>query len=215
MFFLAKIHFSKYIDDMYENEYLYFSSLKGFRAKEKDETGRLDPKEGNLNNIQAQYLTIGEGENKIELHKVLSNFSAQFSEHFVNPKINCCSLYSLEMEIGGGQPQIDKRIISMGEKVLFIHTPIKFFEILDHSIKIQGYEYSRKLVKYYAPEEYNGELSLHHKDESFSYQNEYRILIAPTDNKSVKIKLPDLQKVSTTFEASSLFGLQLKYQNEN
>ena len=32
---------------MYENEYLYFKSLKEFRSDSKDKTGRLDPKELN------------------------------------------------------------------------------------------------------------------------------------------------------------------------
>lgn len=214
MFFLAKIHSSKYINDMYENEYLYFNTLMEFRAKEKDEAGRLDPKEGNLKNIQARYLTIGKGEKKIELHKVLSNFSAQFSEHFVDPKINCCSLYSLKMEINGGSPKIDERISLMGDKVLLIHNTTKFFEILDQSIENQGYEFSRKHVKYYDPKKHDGELSLHHKDEKFSFQNEYRILLAPTNNQPIKLKLSGLQQVCTVFSSNTLFGLRLKYQSE-
>ncbi|MDZ7680356.1 MAG: hypothetical protein U5J63_01280 [Fodinibius sp.] len=47
MTIFVKVQEEQYVNDMYENEYLDFSPSYGFRDK-KDDSGRKDPKEGNL-----------------------------------------------------------------------------------------------------------------------------------------------------------------------
>lgn len=210
MYLLAKIHKSKFIEDMYSKEYLYFSSLKSFRGKSKD-NGRTDPKEGNLKNIQISYLSLGEGKDKIELNKILSNFSAQYTENLADSKYNCCSLYKLDLEIGMPSPTLHTEMFSMGEEALLIYEPLKFYTILDTAIENKGYEYSRKPVTYYNPKEYDGDLTLHHKNHEFNYQKEYRILIVPTDNKPIKIHLPGLKNISTIVKTETLNGLKIEH----
>lgn len=55
---IIKIASGDYIDDMYENEYQYFSSFSAFRAREKDSTERNDPREGNFKISQVRFLEI-------------------------------------------------------------------------------------------------------------------------------------------------------------
>lgn len=120
MTFLAKIQNEKYIQDMYENEYLYFKPLKEFRSTRNDPTGRLDPKELNLKNEPLSYLSVKIGDDEIVLSN-LPNFNAQFMEHLDDPKINCCSLYTVDVEFDGPPPSIDDRCLEMGNKMLLIY----------------------------------------------------------------------------------------------
>jgi len=207
---LAKINQSKYINDMYENEYLYFKSLKEFRSDSKDKTGRLDPKELNVNNIQIHNLTIKTDNHEIELHKVIKDFKGQLMEHLSESKINCCSLHWMELEPNKENSSFNEKLLEMGEKALLIVDLVKFFKILDESIEKSNYKYTRKKVTYYSPKEFNGEISLLHKDVEFEYQNEYRILILPTENKPINIPLPGLKKISFMIDSKNLNKLMIQ-----
>ena len=207
---LTKIHQSEYIDDMYEKEYLYFKPLIDFRSKKNDKSGRLDPKELNISNIQINNLTLTTENKKIEMHKMFKNFKGQFNEHLNDPKTNCCSLLWMELEPEKLNDSFNEKLLEFGDKALLIFDFIKFIEILDNSLEKLNYKYSRKKVDYYSPKEFNGKLSLHHKDEKYEYQNEYRILISPTDNIPINIPLPGLKKISTTIDSNDLKKLIIK-----
>ena len=195
---------------MYENEYLYFNPLKDFRSQENDKSGRLDPKELNVSNIQIDNLTLTIDNKELEMHKMFKNFKGQFNEHLTEPKINCCSLLWMELEPEKLNDSFNEKLLEFGEKALLIFDCVKFIEILDNSLEKLDFKYSRKKVDYYSPKTFNGEISLHHKDEKYEYQNEYRILISPTDNKPINIPLPGLKKISTTIDSNDLKKLILK-----
>ena len=205
----AKIQRSDYILDMYENEYLYFNCLKGFRGV-KDEEGRFDPRELNVKNKQISTLAIRIGENTYELDKMLDKFSCQLMANLEEPKVNCCSLHWLEIEPGKPPSTINNELLKMGDKVLLILDGVAFFNILDQSLEKHGLAYKREKVKYYDPRTYNGELSLHQKDIEFEFQNEYRILINSHDSKPSKINLPGLRKISCVIDSKDLFDLRIE-----
>jgi hypothetical protein len=96
--------------------------------------------------------------------------------------------------------------------ILILNTR-RFLDSIDKSIKELGFEYSRKKVTYYNPISFSGELSLHHKDEKFKYQNEYRILITPTNNSQIKIPIPGLKEFCTLIETKDLKTLRTKALN--
>jgi len=210
MIILTKINEAEYIDDMYQNEYLYFKSLKDFRSSSEDKSGRLDPKELNLKNSQIKTLSIFIDSKKIDLHDNCSNFKGQLMEHLSDSKINCCSMHWLVIEPEKPPLTYDKRLLEMGNKALLIYNLDEFYKILDSSLEKLNLEYSRKRVTYYDPETHNGELTLHSKDRKYDYQNEYRILITPTDNNPVKIPPPGLKNISLVVESKSLENLRIE-----
>jgi hypothetical protein len=207
---LTKIQLSKYINDMYENEYLFFQPLKAFRSTLTDKTGRLDPKELNTKNLQINNLTITHNNKEIELHKILKNFNGQLTEQLNNPGINCCSMNWMDLEYGKLNSSLDEKLIEFGDKVLLITDCDKFMEILDKSIENLNYQSKRGRVTYYSPKIMNGDITFHHKDEKYKYQNEYRILISPTNDQSVNIPLPGLKKISTIINSEDLNKLIIR-----
>lgn len=212
MLFLVKINDSEYIDDMYEKEYLYFKSLKDFRSTANDNSGRLDPRELNLKNEQLSTLTIKFDSNEISLHDQ-EEFSVQFMEFLSDSNINCCSLHWVEIEPEQPSLTFQKKVLRMGDKALLIYNWKRFFDILDTSIDEMGFEYSRRKVTYYNPKEFSGDLSLHHKDEAYKWQSEYRILIAPTENAPICIPLPGLRKISCVINTKNLENLRIITSN--
>ncbi len=205
---LSKIHRGEYIEDMYEHEYLYFSSLKEFRSSKKDDLGRLDPKELNLKNEQLKTLTVVLDDKEIDIHK-MKGFNGQYMEHLIDPNINCCSMHWLEIEPGQPASTLNDRLIEMGDKALLIYNRSKFLEIIDKSIEELGFEYSRRKVTYYNPKIFSGEITLHHKDEEYSWQNEFRILIGPTNNQPIKVPIKGLKQISCIINTIHLRSLRI------
>ena len=199
-----------YIEDMYENEYLYFKSLRDFRGKDSDQTGRLDPRELNLKNTQIATLSIKTDTAEIHLHEILEKFNAQHMEYLAESKINCCSLHWLEIEPEQAPSTYDSKLLKMGNKAILIYDLNKFYEILDSALEQLRFEYSRKKVTYYNPKKFNGEINLHHKDEQYKYQNEYRILIYPTDNEPLNLKLVGLKEISTIIDTKDIVNLRIE-----
>ncbi|GAB5527406.1 MAG: hypothetical protein Roseis2KO_52780 [Roseivirga sp.] len=196
---------------MYDNEYLFFNSLKGFRGPDDDGSGRFDPRELNVKNEQLTTLTIITDSKEIHLHEELQKFNGQFIEHLSEPKINCCSLHWMEIEPEEPASTYHDNLLGMGDKTLLIFDWKRFFEILDNSLESQGLQYSRRKVTYYDPKTYSGEMTLHHKDHKLSWQNEYRVLIAPTQNKPIRVNLPGLKEISHVVETINLPKLRIKF----
>lgn len=211
MLILTKIHESKYIQDMYDNEYLFFNSLKGFRRPDTDGKGRFDPRELNVKNEQLTTLTIIADSKEFHLHEELKNFNGQFMEHIAEPKINCCSLHWMQIEPGEQASTYNEKLLGMGDKTLLIFDWKSFFEILDKSVEDRGFRFSRRKVSYYNPKVFNGDLTLHHKNNQLGWQNEYRVLIGPTNNKPLKINLPGLKDISLIIETAKLPLFRIKF----
>ncbi len=197
---------------MYNNEYLFFNWLGDFRSKDKDNSGRLDPRELNIKTIQLTTLTLKLEDKLLPLHELSREFKGQFNEYLADAKINSCSLHWLEVEPGQAPTTYNDELLNMGDKMLLIYDWQKFFEILDRSVEELGFQYSREKLWYYDPTTHNGELTLHHKDKKFEYQNEYRILIAPTDQNPIKVSLPGLKAISIVVDTKDYLKLRVKIE---
>lgn len=201
---LVKIHKAEYINDMYENEYLYFSPMQAFKKHDIDTTGRLDSREGNLLNHQLLKLIVEFDGKKIDLSNG-KNFNGQYNESYAENTANLCSLYMLEInnELRTSKP-VDDRMLEMGDKALIILNPMKFYEILDSALEMLEYGYRRMPVQYYDHRTFEGELSNCHKDIKFNYQNEYRIVIKNNGDTSIKLPLQGLKSVSSIIDSKHL-----------
>lgn len=197
---LAKVGSAKNVKDMYSNEYMYFNTFERFRQGEKDEAGRNDRREGNLYTTQLTYLSVKVGDKTYELSEKALKFQGQYNEHLDKPKINICSLLHIKFDDKLSIIPFDQKVLEFGEQTMLIYEPNRFLEILDEQLESMNYEYSRRLVEYYDPNQHNGELSMHHKDFAFQWQQEYRILIAPEGVKPVKIPIPKLKEISTIID---------------
>jgi hypothetical protein len=209
--FLLKVGQKKYIDDMYEKEYLFFNSFSSFRTKETDACGRNDPREANIKNKQITYLEITLPNAKtIKLSEISKQFNAQYNEFPTIIPHNICSLYTLHFGDNLSYQKIDDRVLCLGDKTIVIYNLEEFFNILDNSLEKQKLEFSRKPITYYNYKVHNGDLTFHHKDDSYRYQNEYRILIQTSGTEKVKVCLPGLKKISAVVDTIKINTLELK-----
>lgn len=210
MDFLLKIGQGKYINDMYDNEYLFFNSFSTFKTNDKDPPGRYDPREANIKNKQVTYLeiTTPTGE-MIRFSEISKEFNAQYNEFPTVIPNNICSFYTLHLRDDFTYEKIDDRVLCLGDKTLLIYNLGQFFEILDNSIEKEKFQFSRKPVTYYNYKTFDGDLTFHHKDELFSYQSEYRIFLQTPGTEKIKIKLRGLKEISAVVDTDKINTLEL------
>ncbi len=90
---LAKMQERKYIQDMFENEYLYFSFQKNFREQPNDQIGRYDSRDGNLYTAQIQWIEIQLPDGTTQKFERGINLGhADHSENLEDPQFNICCL---------------------------------------------------------------------------------------------------------------------------
>lgn len=215
MRFLGKINQAVYIDDMYKNEYLYFSSLLEMRNCPDDGSGRKDPKELNIRHHQIGELIIEKDGISIPFHSCGTSFSGQLMFQINKPVYNCCSMHLIEIELDMPSSSYNDELLLLGEKTLLIFDIDQFLFILDKSIENAGYNWERARVDYYDPKTYDGGVSLHQKDCQYYWQNEYRILIYPTSNEPIKIPVPGLRKISRVLDTHELKNVRVRNEADS
>ncbi|WP_421919641.1 hypothetical protein [Marinifilum sp.] len=208
---LLKLGDEKYINDMYDKEYLFFNNLSAFRNKEKDTAGRLDPREANINLIQGDWIKITLPDGKeVEFNKGNNLLNCQINEFYSTIPGNICCLYRLEIDEEYRPKKLNSRIYELGNKAILILDKVKFFQILDKSIEDLGYGYTRKKVEYYNPKIFNGELSFHHKDKAYSFQNEYRVLIKSNGKEPISVPMKGLKDISCILNVEHIKNLRIE-----
>ena len=196
---LVKFGESKYINDMYDKEYLYFKPLIDFRGV-SEETGRMDPNEGNLSNFNlGKTDLITDNAAFSELLKISTQVEFHLVEFFNNPYHKICSLYSIKDR---NEISIDKRMTEkVGDTALVIIDTVQFFDILEKAFVQKRLEFSWKNVFYYDIQNHQGETPLHYKDKEFEYQNEFRILSVVEDDRVLILEIPGLKNCSKVLKS--------------
>lgn len=194
-YLFIKFSDEQFIDDMYDNEYLYFNSYSIFKQNMPEEKGRYDAREGNLKNIQIADLKLSIGGKELKYEKA-PHFNAQFCEHLNDPKLVSCSLYSILLTEGINSIQIDERMREFGNKALMILDHNKFWSMLDFSLMGDDRWYKRDFLNLYDPKTYNGSLNYFDKDKYYSYLNEYRIMKHVPHSTPLRVLLPGLKEIS-------------------
>lgn len=201
---LLKFGKTNHILDSFRNDYLYFSPLMFFRSSNKDKFGMFDPREGNLKIIQGKRLTVTIKGKELHLHDMFKNFDCQYQEYPTKISGNVCSLHMLVMEEMQKTFSFDDRLYLEDGKALLIYDVPRLFNSIDESLRLLDMGFQRADVIYYDPKTLSGDLSFFHKDKSFDFQNEYRILLKTPGNSPVKIKMADLKEYSIVLDFETL-----------
>lgn len=199
---------TKNIEDMYENEYLYFSSLNDFRAPIEN-TGRNDPLEGSLNHLLINAGKISVPGKNFEL-KINAGHINEYSKNN-NGKI--CSMYTLNVDLSGKKDAIDLRLTELGEKALIFHNWNNFISLLSEACKSDPeiLYYGYRAVEYYDKKINYQDLTPYHKENSFQYQNEYRILLCRERTGSFKLFIPGLRQCCAVFDIDLIEKLNITF----
>ncbi len=209
---LIKVQKDSYIEDMYDNEYLYFSCIEGFRKNRNiNFSERDDRNEGVAKITQSAITKITNTETSKILFESKVGMKGQLREFYDMGFMNICSLYRAELTKDYKTIDISNKLLEFGNKAIVILFPKEFERILDESLEFDGYHFKRGPIEYYDPKSFSGQLSFHHKEELYQHQNEYRIAIKANSTGSVKISLKGLKKISCVIKTEDIIkGIKIQ-----
>jgi hypothetical protein len=201
---MIKFGSEKNIKSMFDDEYLFFSTQRSFR-KQLDDIGRTDPGEGNLavHNITSGKLILPKGEVTLDI------VSGQIVEFLEEDHKLLCSLYCPELDSDYQIVNFDDRMLEFGPCAMVIHDVPGFFALLFDSLKQWGLEYSSRQATYFDSQLFSGEISVHHKDLSYAYQREQRIMTWLPNAEFLKLPLPGMQNFVRVINSSDVPHLRI------
>lgn len=208
-FNLLKVSNSRYINDMFQKEYIYFSLHKTFRGDDPKNHGIMDPREMNestwhpdnisiTNKLTGQEFKFTKEKNKVDAEV------NEAADSDLNTLIS--SFYWLNNEFEDPNPLYQEKFYLEENQMIVINRPVDFCKIIYNSLKSLNLSFKGAPMEYYDPKTWNGprgSLTTHHKDIAFSYQNEFRIGVRPSNygelgiptSEPMKIPVPGLKQM--------------------
>lgn len=178
--------------DLLENGTIFCNPITGFI--EEDGTWRQDKNE-NVNELAYGDLRV-----KIRQFPDISVSQIPAQLRFKNPPVNniyCLSTIDFTKPFNNGKYYIDKRFkTDFGKYFVLIHNTTEFANRLSKAINELGYPVAHKLVTYKPLKQYTGQLDDFTKDESFSWQNEYRFKFYTGMNEKLIINIKNIEDIA-------------------
>ncbi len=111
---------------------------------------------------------------------------------------------------------VDKRVYQgFGDTAILIHNPSEFINRLKKCAESHGYDLLNDKVNYIKLNQFEGDIGPFKKEAKYSYQNEYRIVVANPDRKGTPLTLNigPLNDICSIFEAHKTSELSFTFND--
>lgn len=173
------------------NGNVYMNSAAFFKTLESGDVVRADSHEGAHSAIQVKELSV-QGENGEWIPIAgLVNPLVYFTEDSSNFNMFCMYMFT-------DQPNVpfDERNLGFGERFAMIVNLPEFLRRVRAAAEKLGRECVYAPVEYVTRETHNGYMGPFRKFDSFSYQHEYRIVLAAGDGKPTTLQIGDIRDIT-------------------
>jgi hypothetical protein len=123
--------------------------------------------------------------------------------HLVGPVLFChgnssCSIYCMFgiTEVPNG-PIVDVRNFAFGDSYVVVLNTQVFIDRVRTAIEKLGTSFECGFVEYFDEKTYSGDIGPFRKPSTFSYQNEFRIVVRPGAAAAVSVRVGDLRDITT------------------
>lgn len=194
---IVKIGQKEFMDNFLNKGELYLNTIEYFRENQNNEVG--DNWENIFKLAHGKVSLFNMKTNQWEfLHK--NNEPIRFSELSSNKNIYCMYGVFLENFIEKDEYRLleipDELINNFGGTVINIVDPMEFFDRIKIALRNLGITYNIDMVRYYNPEEYNGDLNEFNKRDNYSHQNEIRVSVSNINNTPLKFYIGPITDIA-------------------
>jgi hypothetical protein len=212
--FFIKIGELQWLEKLQKQGEVYCNTLHYFATEEDKNKARKDK-----NEIAQDYQVFKN--NIISLKPNNSEFKPiqiktsrlQLIQSLPNALGNLYCLFSVNMLAmpSEGKIEIDIKNREFGDFGLVLTNPDEFQNRLEKAIKKMGLIFFKGFVEYIDLKELNGKKSVFQKDNSYSFQNEFRYFIQNTEQTPLKFCLGDISDISTMIKLEN----EIRYKKPN
>jgi hypothetical protein len=155
-----------------------------------------------------------------QVAKFTSGTARERSQNLENANLFC--LFYLRVPINQDlnlSEHIPKKSWSgFGDTAVIINEPNKFLDRLTTAAKSKGFEVTKKFIEYKDLSNHHGQLDPFNKDEQYSHQQEFRVLLwqlPPKDNtESITLELGDLSELCFIIQTKNFHKCKLRISEE-
>jgi hypothetical protein len=185
---LLKFGQRQHLEEFRQRGSLYMNPLRYFTALEQDAV-RGDSFEGTSRILQPKdvgQIRLGEGKNVIviEPHELTGPM-----KHGSKARFNVFCMFSITKPFC--QPLVDPRNFLFGDSFVAITNGAKFFERIELAFSRENLSGEGGFVEYYDAANHSGDTGPFRKPNTFSYQHEFRFVVANGSLEPLKIYLGD------------------------
>jgi len=206
---ILKIGQQQYMDLLLNEGELYFDTVESFKKIDLN-SERYDKHEGAIEIEQITWLKIQtETGQTLEFsydasNNILSSAFLLTHEDIKKGNIFCCTGITLESK--ENFYKLDNRFQDFGDTVVLITNPNEFFSRIENELKRRKIEYLIRYVTYYNPKEYEGKLTIFHKIQSLSYQQEIRIWVENYTGEPFQLYIGSLSDIAVKFKLEEVIA---------
>lgn len=209
---VLKIGDQEYMDLLLNIGELFFDTVESFNKKDAN-SERYDSHEGAIEIEQITWLKLQlETGATLELSRdsqqnKLSSAFILTHEDSIKGNIFCCTCITPDTK--ENFKNLDIRFQSFGDTIILINNPNLFFKRIEDELKRRKIDYKIRYVTYYNPTEYRGELTIFHKKDLHSYQNEIRIWVDNESGEPFKLHIGSISDIAQKFKMKDIIGLEV------
>jgi hypothetical protein len=206
VFALVKFGAREHMESLHGTGQLYMRTLASFLSIE-DKALRGDPTEGLAAFFQPGRIQLQIGDHVVAPGDIVGPVHMSYQ---MTRALHVYSMFALtEREVAsvlkGGQA-IDPRCLEFGDTALVVTNVSEFFRRVSRAAEEAGVSHARSLIHYLDRRTHHGQFSPFNKMQEYSWQSEYRIVVAPSENEIFYLELGSLEDISILTKAQELNG---------
>jgi hypothetical protein len=169
---------------------LYINTPRYFKEIESDDVVRCDPNEALFASRQFKEFSIQSKDGVwVPIEGIIGPLKFLAKDH---DDFNIFCLYTFTEN---SFEAVDERNLNFGENFIIITNLIEFIRRFRNAVTSLRRECAHGLVEYVNPAIYDGPMGPFRKYHSFSYQNEFRFVVAGGDGTALILKLGNLRDI--------------------
>lgn len=200
LFGLFKFGEERFMNEFQKQGKLHMNTLRYFRENHKsdkiDTPLRHDEGEGLKAQFQPDQVKVEIAGRGIDSGVIIGPIQTTIDEEL---DMNVFCMYVLKYE--GGSPHIDEQNFEFGDSVVIVTDVNEFLHRIDDHFDRQGIPMKRGLVEYVDAESHHGSMGPFRKHSEYSFQNEYRIAVAPTTGNPRDFYIGSIKDISVVLAA--------------
>ncbi|MBD5772709.1 hypothetical protein [Marinomonas colpomeniae] len=184
---------------------VYFNTDKFFTQIDKNDIVRFDPNENIDESLQVKEVAIQNPENGeyLPIGGLINPVKVRYESK------TTLNIFCIYIHLEKNASHFDERNLSFGQSAVIINDPVQFTKRIHNAANKMLLNVEQRPIEYVDPKEYHGTIGPFRKYDNFKYQNEFRYLLYPGQDKPITLEIGDLRDICVVINTKEITNCAL------